>query len=76
MNPGQEKFLGFILERVQEGKVEDARALLTENFRKQGEGTFTREDASQFASKIVSLLKPEKVEEVQSVMKQFAQNMG
>lgn len=76
MNQGQEKFLNFILERVQEGKVEEARVLLQDNFRKQSEGTFSKEDASQFAIKIVSLLKPEKIEEVQSVMKQFAQNIG
>lgn len=76
MNQGQEKFLSFILERVQEDKVEEARALLADNFRKQAEGTFTKEDISQFAPKIVSLLKPEKVDEVQTVMKQFAQNMG
>lgn len=76
MNQGQEKFLNFILERVQDDKVEEAKVLLVDNFRKQAEGTFAKEDISQFAFKIVSLLKPENVEEVQSVMKQFAQNTG
>ncbi|MBK1813532.1 hypothetical protein JHL18_23220 [Clostridium sp. YIM B02505] len=69
MNEGQERFLGYILERVQE-----AKALLADNFKKQAEGTFTAEDAQQFAIKIITFLKPEKVEEVQAVMKQFAQN--
>jgi hypothetical protein len=76
MNQGQEKFLGFILERVKDDKVEEARALLADNFRKQAEGTFTRNDAVQFIPKITALLKPGKVEEVQAVMKQFTQNMG
>jgi hypothetical protein len=76
MNKGQEKFLGYILERVQEDKIEEARALLTDNFRKQDEGTFTYEDAVQLIPKMISLLKPEKVEEVQAVVKQFSQNMG
>lgn len=76
MNQGQEKFLNFILERVQDDKVEEAKVLLVDNFRKQAEGTFAKEDISQFTLKIVSLLKPEKVEEVQSVMKQFGQNTG
>lgn len=76
MNQGQEKFLGYILERVQEDKVEEARALLADNFIKQAEGTFTQEDVLKFIPKIISLLKPEKVEEVQAVMKQFAQNIG
>lgn len=76
MNQGQEQFLGFILERVQEDKVNEAKVLLTDNFRKQAEGNFTQEDVLQFIPKMISLLKPEKVEEVQAVMKQFAQNMG
>jgi DNA-directed RNA polymerase subunit F len=75
MNQGQEQFLGYILERVQEDKVEEARELLADNFRKQAEGTFTQEDALQFMPKMISLLKPENVNEVQEVMKEFAQNM-
>lgn len=75
MNQGQEQFLSFILERVQEDKIEEAKALLSENFRKQAEGTFTKEDVSQFAQKIILLLKPENIDEVQSIMKEFAQNM-
>ncbi|GFZ31869.1 hypothetical protein CSC2_23950 [Clostridium zeae] len=76
MNEGQERFLGYILERVQEDKVEEAKTLLAGNFQKQAEGTFTFEDAQQFGVKILTLLKPEKVEEVQAVMKQFSQNVG
>jgi len=76
MNEGQEKFLGYILERVQEDKIEEARALLTDSFRKQEEGNFAYEDAVQLIPKMISLLKPEKVEEVQAVVKQFSQNMG
>ena len=34
MHQGQEKFLGFILERVQEGKVDEAKSLLAESFKK------------------------------------------
>lgn len=75
MNQSQEKFFGYILERVKEDKVEEARELLAESFRKQAEGTFTAQDASQFIPKILSILKPERIEEVQAVMKQFAQNM-
>ncbi|GFP74932.1 hypothetical protein [Clostridium fungisolvens] len=76
MNEGQERFLGYILERVQEDKVEEAKALLADNFKKQAEGTFTPEDVKQSAVKIIALLKPEKVAEVQAVMMQFAQNAG
>lgn len=76
MNQGQQQFYGYILERVQEEKVEEAKALLAESFSKQAEGNFTQEDALRFIPKMISLLKPEKVEEVLAVMKQFAQNVG
>ncbi|MDD9265733.1 hypothetical protein ACFPES_01680 [Paenibacillus sp. GCM10023248] len=70
----QDKFLNFILERVQEGKEEEAREILTINFKKQAEGTFSLEDVQQFIPKMISLLKPEKLGEVQEVVKQFGGN--
>ncbi|WP_286907201.1 hypothetical protein [Clostridium sp. UBA1652] len=75
MNPRQEKFYEFILERVQEDKVENAKALLSDSFKKQEEGTFTQEEVVVFIPKMISLLKPEKVEEVKNIMKQFSQNI-
>jgi hypothetical protein len=69
---GQEKFLSFILQRVKEDKVDEAKQLLEENFKKQNEGTFTKEDVEQFIPKMISILKPEKLEEVQAVVKQFS----
>lgn len=75
MNQGQEQFLGFILERVQEDKIEEAKALLAESFKKQSEGTFTHEYISEFIPKMIALLKPEKVEEVQAIMVQFSKNL-
>ncbi len=73
---GQEMFLSFILERVQEGKEEEAKEILTENFKKLTEGTFSPEDIQVFLPKMVSLLKPEKLEEVAGVVKQFAGQFG
>ncbi|OAS14989.1 hypothetical protein [Paenibacillus oryzisoli] len=71
---GQEKFLGFILDRVQEGKEEEAKEILLLNFKKQEEGTFSQEDIMQFVPKMISLLKPEKLGEIQEVVKQFSGN--
>lgn len=76
MNQGQEKFLGFILDRVQENKVDEAKALLAESFNKQSEGSFSHEYIMQFIPKMISLLKPEKIEEVKSIMEQFAKNIN
>ena len=69
---GQEMFLNFILQRVKEEKVEEAKALLAENFKKQDEGTFTKEDIEQFIPKMMNLLKPEKLEEVKAVAMKFS----
>ncbi|MEN0587304.1 hypothetical protein [Kurthia gibsonii] len=73
---GQEKFLQFILERVQEGKEEEARAILLENFKKQDEGTFSQQDIQEFVPKMLLLLKPEKLQEVQLIVQQFASKFG
>lgn len=74
MNQGQEKFLSYILDRVKEDKVEEAKELLADSFKKQAEGSFTHDDVVQFIPKMVELLKPDKIEEVKAVMKQFAES--
>ena len=71
MNPGQEKFFKFIMERVRDGKQEDAKALLNESFGKQAKGTFNAEYLKGFIPKMTGLLKPENIEEVKTVMSQF-----
>ena len=72
----QEMFLNFILQRVQAGKEDEAKEILLENFRKQEEGTFTQEDIAQFVPKMLSLLNPDKIEEIQAIAKQFAGSFG
>ena len=72
----QEMFLNFILQRVQVGKEDEAKEILIENFRKQDEGTFTQEDIAQFVPKMLSLLNPDKIEEIQAIAKQFAGSFG
>lgn len=76
MNQGQEKFLAFILERVQEDKVDEAKSLLSESFKKQQEGTFSHEYIMEFIPKMIALLKADKVEEVKEIMEQFAKNIN
>jgi hypothetical protein len=72
----QEMFLNFILQRVQAGKEDETKEILMENFRKQEEGTFTQEDIEQFVPKMLSLLNPDKIEEIQAIAKQFAGSFG
>ncbi|MDR3586864.1 MAG: hypothetical protein P4L59_16355 [Desulfosporosinus sp.] len=72
MNQEQELFLDFILERVKADRIEEAKVLLEYNFKKLAEGNFTQDDLEQVIPKMLDLLKPDKIEEVQTVMKQFA----
>lgn len=73
MNPGQEKFYHFIIERVQEDNKDQANELLHESFEKQANGSFDKKYLEAFKPKLVALLKPEHIEEVQAIMKEFGQ---
>ena len=72
MNNKQEQFLNYILKRVQDGKVDEAQALINENFKKQEAGTFNRADIGEFIPKITMLIKPNHVDEVHNVIQEFA----
>ena len=75
MDHGQEQFYNFILERVQEGKQDDAKALLSESFAKQADCSFNAEQMENFIPRMMAILKPECMEEVQNIMQGFSQNM-
>jgi predicted RND superfamily exporter protein len=75
MDQSQEKFYDFIVQRVREECVLAAKDLLKDNFAKQTNGVFSREDMVNTQKALVKMLKPEAVEEVRAVMAQFsAQN--
>lgn len=71
MNPGQQKFKSFILERVKDGEQEKAEALLAESFQKLDERGFDQGYLMSFAPRMKSLLKPEHIEEVEAIMEEF-----
>jgi len=71
MNQGQEMFYNFLLDRVQDGKQDEAKALLEESFVKQAEGTFTREYAAEVQMKMTAILKPKAMQEVMAAMAHF-----
>ena len=62
----------FVLQRVQEGKEEEAKEILMENFKKQQNGTFSNEDVHSFLPRITALLEEGKISEVQAVVEQFS----
>jgi len=71
MNAGQENFFNFILERVQEGQQTAAKELLSDNFQKQANGTFTRDDMVHTQTELMQMIKPEAVEELKTAMAHF-----
>lgn len=74
MNEGQQKFLNFILDRVKEGNEGAAAQLLSDVFRKQDSEEFTQEDMQNFIPKMLDLLKPECIDEVDMIMQGYDYN--
>lgn len=74
MDPGQEKFLNFILGRVEESQAEAVKEFMEQNFKKQVEGSFGPNDIAATKEFLQDKVKPEYLEEVNSVMQQFAGN--
>ena len=68
MNSGQEKFLNFIIERVELENQNKAKELLNESFAKQEDGTFNKEYMMSFIPRMLELIKPEFIEEVKNIM--------
>ncbi len=74
MDQGQQQFLEYFLERVKEDKVEEAKALFNETFKKLTEGNISQEEIMMLIPVAMELLKPDKVEEVVAVMSEFARD--
>lgn len=63
MNEGQQRFYDFVMARVKEGKEEEIKALMNESFKRQQEGTFTKEYMAEIAPNMIMMLRPECAEE-------------
>ncbi|WP_338597495.1 hypothetical protein [Clostridium baratii] len=68
MNQGQEKFLNFIMQNIEEKNQDKAKELLNESFAKQDNGTFNSEYMVEFIPRMLELIKPESVEQVKNIM--------
>ena len=75
MDSGQEKFYNFIVERVRDDQKDSVKELMLDNFKKQADGTFTREDMQKTQETLMKALKPEAMEEVKAAMAHFASAM-
>ena len=75
MNPGQQQFYTFFMERVRDDKKEEAKTLLEESFAKQAAGTFNRAYLHDMMPKIITIVKPEAVEDLKAAMSHFASKL-
>lgn len=75
MNPGQEQFFNFFMQRVINGKEEEAKALLDVGFEKQANGTFDSAYLNAAMPKYFALIKPEFVDDLQNAMAHFRLNV-
>ena len=76
MNAGQQNFYNFAMERVQAGKEEEMKAIMTENFKKQDDGTFSPEYMAGVVPKMMALLRPECVEEFKQAAAHMRSQIG
>jgi hypothetical protein len=76
VNPGQEQFFNFLMERIQDEHKNTAKEMMEENFRQQAAGTFTREHMAETQAALIKLLKPQYVAEVKAAMAHFASQMS
>ncbi len=75
MNPGQEMFYNFFVERAMDDKKEDAKLLLEDCFSKQNAGAFDRKYFEEIMPKFFAIVKPEAVEELKSAMDSFSSRL-
>ncbi|MCR4944576.1 MAG: hypothetical protein K5986_09045 [Clostridium sp.] len=70
MNNIQENYFDFIMEKVADENKDKVKELLSENFSRQENGTFTKEYMISVIPKMLELIKPEYIDEVKSIMVQ------
>jgi hypothetical protein len=75
MNPGQQQFYDFFIERAQDGRKEEAKALLEDSFARQAAGTFDKAYFEEVMPKYFEVIKPEAVNELKAAMDHFASRL-
>ncbi len=75
MNPGQEMFYNFFMQRTKDDKKDVAKALLEDCFAKQNEGTFDGKYLEEIMPQFFAIVKPEAMEELKGAMSHFASKL-
>ena len=71
MNPGQKMFYDFFISHTSPENMEQAKAILLDNFKRQDEKTFTLEYFLEIEGEMLALVKQESLEAVKVAMADF-----
>lgn len=71
MNPGQEQFYNYVMPLAVEGKEDTLKEIVLENFKRQDEGTATKEFMMEQGPKLIACLKEEYRDQFMKNMQHF-----
>jgi len=69
---GQDQFLKYIVDRVHDEHNDSAKELLSQDFAKIKNGSFTHEDMKLTQETLMQMVRPEDIEQVKAAMSHFA----
>jgi hypothetical protein len=71
MNPNEMQIYHYILDCVEPDYYQEARDLVNERFINKHMGAYKQSQEEEFMTQLLSLLKLEKIEEVEALMTEF-----
>lgn len=71
MNSQQQMFYNYAMNMVQDGKQDELKAVLAENFKAQDDGTLNGQFMAKQGPKLIALLKPEFQQAMTNQMNQY-----
>jgi hypothetical protein len=75
MHEGQQQFLQFFLDAVEDGQQEQAKQLLFGAFGQMQAGTFDYAAFDRLKDQLLAIVKPDKQAQVQAAMAKFASTL-
>ena len=76
MNATQKQFYDYVLPMAAEGKTDELKAVLAENFRRQDDGTLDKAYMEEAGPKLIALLQPQYQDQFTQTMKSFLSNIS
>jgi len=76
MQPGQKMFYDYVMGIAKDGKADELKAIVLENFKRQDEGTATKEFVMTQGPKLIACLKEEAQGDFMEKMAHFMGTLG